>query len=133
MAFEAANVSNKHLLNHLISEYSTLTLLNITEQPSDFHPEDLEAIVNHIKKDLAYEEVIVQEIDKETAEVICETSIFDRLGIISLLDILDTREQWLDTRPSYRNRLEYLNTLQVNDCGSIKSTGAYKKMVLNNF
>ena len=133
MAFEAANVSNKYLLNHLISEYSTVKLLNITDQPTDFSQEELEDIVNYIKKDLAYEEVIVQEIDKETAQVICETSIFDRLGIISLLDILHSQEQWLDTRPSYGNRLEYLNTLRVNDCGSIKSTGAYKKKVLDNF
>ena len=132
LAFEAANIEGRFLLDNLISEYSTATLLSLIDQPESFSPQALEEIAEYLQKDIDYEESTVQEIDKRTANLICETSIFDRFGIIPLLNTLHFQEQWRDTRPSYSDRLDYLNTLNIADCGGIKATGAYKKMVLEN-
>ena len=132
LAFEAANIEGRFLLNNLISEYSTATLLSIIDQPDAFSSQALTEIAEYLKEDIVYETSTVQEIDKQTAKLICETSIFDRFGIIPLLNILHFQEQWRDTRPSYSDRLDYLNTLNVTDCGATKATGAYKKMVLEN-
>jgi len=133
MAFEAINISEDFLLNSLIREYGITNLLNLTDQPDSFSPLALAEIVEFIQKNLNYETSVVQEIDELTAQLICETSVFDRFGIIPILDAIDFREQWRDTRPSYSDRLEYINSLRVERCGEIKSTGAYKKFVLEMF
>ncbi len=132
MAFEAINISEDFLLNTLIREYSISTLLSLADQPESFSPLVLTEIVEFIQRDLVYETSIVQEIDGLTAQLICETSVFNRFGIIPILDVIDFREQWRDTRPSYSDRLEYINSLRIDRCGEIKSTGAYKKFVLEN-
>ena len=132
MAFEAINVSEDFLLNSLIREYGITNLLNLTDQPESFSPLALAEIVDFIQKNLSYETSVVQEIDGLAAQLICETSIFDRFGIIPILDAIDFREQWRETRPSYSDRLEYIYSLRVERCGEIKSTGAYKKFVLEN-
>ena len=60
--------------------------------------------------------------------------IFDRFGIQPILEILaaSSNEQYRDTRPSYANRVQYISELNVDNCGTIKSTGLYEKMVLQN-
>ena len=113
LAFEAANIEGRFLLDNLISEYSTATLLSLIDQPDTFSPQALEEIAEYLQKDIVYEESTVQEIDRRTATLICETSIFDRFGIIPILDILHFQEQWRDTRPSYSDRVDYLNTLNT--------------------
>ena len=132
MAFEGINISEEFLLNSLIREYSISTLLSLTDQPEAFSPLAFTEIVDFIRKELIYDSSIVQEIDGLTAQLICETSVFNRFGIIPILDVIDFREQWRETRPSYSDRLEYINALRVDRCGEIKSTGAYKKFVLEN-
>lgn len=132
MAFEAINVSENFLLNSLIREYNISTLLSLTDHPDSFSPLALTEIAEFIQKDLAYETSVVKEIDELAAQLICETSVFNRFGIIPILDIINYREQWRDSRPSYSDRLEYINSLRIDKCGEIKSTGAYKKNVLEN-
>ena len=132
MCFEAVNVSEDFLLNNLINEYSTTTLLNLIEQPTSFSSEAFRELAIYLKKEIAYEATVVQEIDQLTAQLICETSVFDRFGIIPILNVIDAREQWRDTRPSYADRLNYINSLRIEDCGAVKTTGAYKKLVLDN-
>lgn len=133
LAFEAINVDNHFLLENLSNKYGVGTLISLADNPELYSPMALEEIIDFLKKDIEYEATIVQEIDEATAQLICESSIFDRLGIIPLLDILHSREQWRDTRPSYADRLEFLDNLRIENCGEVKSTGAYQRMVLDNF
>lgn len=132
MAFEAINISEDFLLNSLIREYSIATILSLVDHPDAFSPLVLVEIIEFIQEDLVYETSVVREIDGLVAELICETSVFNRFGIIPILDVINFREQWRDTRPSYSGRLEYINSLRIDDCGEVKSTGAYKKFVLEN-
>lgn len=132
MAFEAINISEDFLLKSLIREYNIATILSLVDQPASFSPLALAEIAEFIQKDLIYESSVVREIDELAAQLICETSIFNRFGIIPILDVINFREQWRDTRPSYSDRLEYINSLRIEDCGAVKSTGAYKKFVLEN-
>lgn len=132
MAFEAINISEDFLLESLIREYNIATILSLVDQPTSFSPLVLTEIVKFIRKDLVYETSVVKEMDELTAQLICETSVFDRFGIIPILNAIDFREQWRDTRPSYSDRLEFINSLRIEDCGTVKSTGGYKKFVLEN-
>ena len=132
MAFEAINVSEQYLIDNMIAEYSTATLLKIIDESETSTNPTLLEIAQSLKRNLTFEDDIIQEIDRKTGELICQTSIFDRFGIVTLLESLASQEQWRDTRPSYANRLEYIKSLNIEGCGDIKSTGLYQKMVLEN-
>lgn len=132
MAFEAANIHDGFLLENLSSKYSASMLLDLVNQPAIFSPAALEEMLAYLKQEIDYEATVVQEIDEAAAHLICGSSIFDRFGIVTLLELLHSREQWRDTRPSYADRLAYLMALRVEGCGDIKATGAYHRMVLDN-
>lgn len=134
MAFEATNISGGYLLDNLIAEFNTNILLDIIESLEPPISPSLLDIAKVLKDDLAFQDDVIKEIDRKTGELICETSIFDRLGIQPILEVLseNAQEQYRDTRPSYANRVEYVNDLNISGCGTIKSTGLYEKMVLKN-
>ena len=132
LAFEAVNVSERYLIDNLIDTYNTETLLDMVENQETSTDPSLLDIVRILKDDLAFQDDVIKEIDRKTGELICETSIFDRFGIQPILEKLTTQEQYRDTRPSYANRVEYISELAINNCGTIKSTGLYEKMVLKN-
>ena len=134
MAFEAINVSERHLIDNLIAEYNTATLFDLLESQETSNNPSLMDIVLLIKNELAFQDDVIKDIDKRTGELICETSIFDRLGIQPILKIMEEQgaEQYRTTRPSYANRSQYVHDLEIDGCGTIKSTGLYEKMVLQN-
>ena len=134
MAFEAINISERYLVNNLIAEYGTATLLDVLDSEEASVDPSLEDIVQLLIEDISFRDSEIREIDQKTGELICETSIFDRFGIQPILEIIssDAQEQYRDTRPSYANRVEYISELPIDGCGTIKSTGLYEKMVLDN-
>jgi len=134
MAFEAINISERYLVNNLIAEYGTATLLDIIEAEEHSTNPSLADIVKLLIEDISFQGEEIREIDQKTGELICETSIFDRFGIQPILEIIssDAQEQYRDTRPSYANRVAYISELPIDGCGTIKSTGLYEKMVLKN-
>ncbi len=134
MAFEAVNISERYLIDNLIAEYSTATLIDIIEAEEESTNPSLSDIVKLLIEDIAFKDDEIKAIDQKTGELICETSIFDRFGIQPILEIIssDAQEQYRDTRPSYANRVEYISELAIDGCGTIKSTGLYEKMVLKN-
>ncbi len=134
MAFEATNISGRYLVDNLLSEFNTTTLLDLIEAKETSTNPSLLDIAKILRDDLAFQDDVIKEIDRRTGELICETSIFDRLGIQPILDVISSnaQEQYRDTRPSYANRVEYVNDLNIEGCGTIKSTGLYEKMVLKN-
>lgn len=132
MAFEATNISGRYLIDNLLSEYKTSTLLDLIEKDQATAATSLLNIVGTLRDELAFQDDIIKEIDRETGALICQTSIFDRFGIQPILEKLSTQEQYRDTRPSYANRLDFITELGIEGCGTIKSTGLYEKMVLKN-
>ena len=132
MAFEATNISGRYLIDNLISEYNTSTLLDLIETEEPTTNTSLLNIAKTLRDDLAFQDDIIKEIDRETGALICQTSIFDRFGIQPILEKLSTQEQYRDTRPSYANRIDFIAELGIEGCGTIKSTGLYEQMVLKN-
>ena len=135
MAFEAIHVSEAYLADELIGAFGTAPLLQLLKkdepQPNEL---TLLELAEHLRFDMNLEDDIVREIDRKTAPLICETSIFDRLGIRSILEKLEQSsvEQYRQSRPSYQNRLAFIDGLPVDDCGSVKSTGLYWELVRKN-
>jgi len=79
MAFEAINISERYLVNNLIAEYGTATLLDILDSEEASVNPSLEDIVQLLIEDISFRDSEIREIDQKTGELICETSIFGTL------------------------------------------------------
>lgn len=135
LAFEASLMNERFLLNRLINEYNTTTLDNILRgiPPTGNEPSLFEVALTI--DDVDFDEDIVEDIDLDAISLICKTSIFDRAGIISILDVLDESDtKWLQTRKSYnfRDQIDYILNVPVDDgnCGTFTSNGGYQKYIL---
>lgn len=137
LTFEATLMHEKYLLNRLINEFNTTTLNNFVQgiPPPPGSP-TLETVA-HMLGELQFDEAMTSEMDEMAVSLICQTSIFDRTGIISILDNLDEADtKWMQTRRSYdyRSQVDYILNLPVatgDDCGNFKSNGSYQRYVLD--
>ncbi|MFK8007522.1 MAG: hypothetical protein AB8H03_14175 [Saprospiraceae bacterium] len=137
LTFEATLMHEKYLLNRLINEFNTTTLNNFVQgippPPGSPTLEDVSMMLGELK----FDETMTSEMDEMVVSLICQTSIFDRTGIISIMDQLDESDtKWMQTRRSYdyRNQVDYILNLPVasgDDCGNFKSNGGYQKYVLD--
>ena len=137
LTFEAILMHEKYLLNRLINEFNTNTLNNLVQGiPPAFGSSTL-LDVSMMLGELKFDETMTSEMDELAVSLICQTSIFDRTGIISIMDLLDEVDtKWMQTRISYdyRNQEDYILNLPIvsgGDCGSFKSNGWYQKYVLD--
>jgi len=128
-------MNEKHLFNRLVNQYNTTTLENLLNGISSNNNPTLMDMTETISN-IEFDSDLVEDIDRRAVSLICRTSIFDRSGIVSLLDLLDEQDtKWLQTRKSYdfRYQLDYILNIPVNsggNCGSVVSTGGYQKYVL---
>lgn len=137
LTFEATLMHEKYLLNRLINEFNTTTLNNfvkgIPPPPGSPTLDDVSMMLG----ELNFDETMTSEMDEMAVSLICQTSIFDRTGIISIMNHLDEADtKWMQTRRSYdyRNQVDYILNLPVatgDDCGNFKSNGGYQKYVLD--
>ena len=137
LAFEATLMNEKFLFNRLINQYNTTTLDDFLNGNTSNNGPTLLDIAQTISN-IEFDQDVVEDIDRRAISLICKTSIFDRTGIISVLDLLDeTDTKWLQTRKSYdfRNQLDFIMNLPVNsegDCGTFVTNGGYQKYVLDS-
>ena len=137
LTFEAVLMNERYLLNRMINEFNTTTLNNfvvgIPTPPGSPTMVEVATMLGEIE----FDEEMTFEIDEQVVSLICKTSLFDRTGIVSIMDLLDPEHtKWMQTRKSYdyRNQLDYIINLPVetgNDCGDIKALGGYQKYVLD--
>lgn len=137
LTFEATLMHEKYLLNRLINEFNTTSLNNFVQGiPPPPNSPTLQDVANMLGE-LNFDEAMTSEMDEIAVSLICQTSIFDRTGIISIMDQLDEADtKWMQTRRSYdyRSQLDYILNLPVtsgDDCGEFKSNGGYQKYVLD--
>ena len=134
LAFEASLMNEKLLLNRLISEYNTTKLEEIVKRVPTDDGTDSQAIALSLK-DLDFNEEDVLEVDFYTADLICQTSIYDRKGIISILDRLENEPNftWLQNRFfDSASRKDFVESVvNANNCGSLKTNGGYLRYILN--
>ncbi|MFK7935594.1 MAG: M48 family metalloprotease [Saprospiraceae bacterium] len=131
MAFESQLMDSRQLLNRLITEYSSVALDHLIEQRS--YPNAVTAnIIASELPSLIFDEGAVAEVDELSVAEICTTSIFDRLGVVEIIED-GAVENWLDTK-NYAGRAVIVPQLQeaeLTDCGVVKSNGTYRRFVLN--
>ncbi len=132
MCFEAILVNDKFLLDRLINEFSTTTIFKIANDspaPQGTTPGSIAEMIDQLE----FDPESVRHIDERTAELICDISVMDRMGILPLLLQDDGMLQWLQTRPSYGGRISYVleGLSNPGDCGSFRSNGSYQQMVLD--
>ncbi|MFT6320147.1 MAG: hypothetical protein ACJAT4_001069 [Granulosicoccus sp.] len=137
LTFEATLMHKKYLLNRLINEFNTTTLNNFVQGiPPPLGSPTLRD-VSIMLGELKFDETMTSEMDEIAVSQICQTSIFDRTGIISIMDYLDEADtKWMQTRRSYdyRNQIDYILNLPValgDDCGAFRSNGGYQKYILD--
>lgn len=128
LAFEASLMNERYLLNRLIAEYNTLTLVELANELESQEGVTIEEIIDLIPR-LEFQPELIQIIDEKVGDLICESSSMDRKGIIP---VLGKSIDWLKYRPSYGNRLITIENLTESDkCGSFTTNGNYKKQVLD--
>ena len=134
LAFEASLMNEKLLLNRLISEYNTTKLQEVIKQAPTDDGTDSRTIALSLK-DLDFNEEDVLETDYITADLICQTSIFDRKGIIPILNRLESNPNfiWLENRYfDNASRKDFVeNVIDPNNCGSLKTNGGYQRYILD--
>ena len=87
--------------------------------------------------EIEFDEEMTSETDEKVVSLICQTSIFDRTGIVTIMENLEVDEtKWMQTRRSYdyRSQIDYISNLPVssgNDCGNFRSNGGYQKYILD--
>lgn len=134
MAFEAALVDKRFLLNQLISEYNTRVLLDFIRGKSTTRGLTASEMARTLAN-LEYDPDIVAATDLASANLICKSSIYDRFGLLSLLDKVGSQDHWIRTRPLYAGRTNRENLLLLPlegdvDCGELRSNGGYRQYVL---
>lgn len=137
LTFEALLMHERYVLNRLINEFNTTTLNNfvvgVLPPPGSPTLNDVATMLG----DIVYDEEMTREIDEKTVALICKSSIFDRTGIISIMENLDPEyTKWMQTRLTYdyRNQLDFILNLPVDtsgDCGNFRSNGGYRQYVLD--
>lgn len=131
MAFESQMMNSRQLLNRLITEYSAIALdhlINRTPYPNNVTTN----IIASELPNLVYSEESVAEVDGLAVDEICNTSIFDRLGVVEIIEDGDVTT-WLDNK-NYAARKDIVPLLGEGDfenCGVVKSNGTYQQFVLN--
>ena len=135
LAFEAVLMDGKFLLNRLIPEHNTGKLENIARSipvadGTDAH--DLAMTLSNLDID----ENDVLEVDNLVADLICNSSLFDRKGIVPILERLqnDDHFPWLDNRfYDSTSRIDYiLNVIDEGEnCGDFIKNGGYQRYVLD--
>lgn len=136
MAFEAILMNNRLLLNRLVTQYSPTLLVDFSNgaiAPNGTTGEDLAFVISN----LPFEEEDVLEVDNGVAPLICNSSLFARDGILTIMAQIQDSEQWFTNRPSYTGRAAYIVNEVIEsgeDCQSnnrIRTNGGYRRYVLD--
>lgn len=135
LTFEAMLMNDNLLFNRLISEHNTKKLSNIGKRiPNDDGTSAF--TLGQTLRDLIFESSDVMAVDALTADQICTSSIFDRTGIISILDRLqnDATFKWLENRyydsPTRRDYIDGVLS-PAGNCGDFIQNGGYERYVLS--
>ena len=133
LAFEASLMHEDFLLKRLVREYNAITLRNVVSGSAPANSTTLDIIAEELPM-LVFETETVESIDRETVKTICQTSVYNRVGIAPFILNSDNEEAaWLAARKSYNGRAEHLQSIEIDggfDCGNFKGDGQYAKFVL---
>jgi predicted Zn-dependent protease len=135
LAFEAVLMNDRTLLDRLISEHNTTKLSNIGKRIPNGDGTNAFTLAQTLRN-LEFDDSEVMHTDALAADQICKSSIFNRLGVISILDRLqhDGAFRWLETRYyDSATRKDYIQTVlnPEGTCGDFIQNGGYERYVLD--
>lgn len=134
LAFEANIMQEDFLLKRMVREYNAITLRNLISGSAPANSTTLDIIAEELPT-LDFETETVESIDRATLETICQTSVYDRVGIAPfLLNPDNDSAAWLTTRRTYNGRIQHLQVIEIEgdfDCGEFKGDGLYGEFVLD--
>ncbi len=134
LTFEANLMHKSHLLDALKAEYNSLTLINLIEGRATASGVTISDVASRLPN-LKFSGQVVRDVDRETVDAICNTSILKPSGILpSLFNPVFQNAKWLQSRPSYSNRPNTIQGFTENnaaDCGGNIGSGNYQRYVLN--
>jgi len=136
LAFEANLMNEGTLLNRLISEINTSSLIDIINGNPSPGGEQGQSMVQ-ILSTLEFNSDEIWSNDETTTATICSTSKWDRKGIVPLLESVDNSFEWFTYRPSYPSREQFILNMDVDtdaECGIVQTnfqTGGYQRYVLD--
>lgn len=131
LTFEAALMDGRYVLNRLIMEYDALTLSNLINRQFPANNVSFDIIANDFPN-LDFDTDAVVSTDAITLNEICETSVFDKKGIVSIIENVEEAD-WLSTT-SFDGRESILGEITVQNperCGESRTNGSYRKYVLD--
>ncbi|RMG81661.1 MAG: hypothetical protein D6714_12610 [Bacteroidetes bacterium] len=133
LCFESVLMNDRYLLTRLVEEYNSLTLVNLIQGNATANQVSA-GIISADLVNLIFGSDVVREVDARAVADVCETSVFEKQGIVPLLNTYHSGEvDWLRTRETYTSRatnIALIGSENGQTCGSVRSTGKYKKMVL---
>lgn len=134
LSFEGILMNDRYLLTRMIEEYNSLTLINILQGKATA-TEISKKIVAEELPTLVFDSNIVRDLDSKAVQDICESSIFERQGIVPLLNNYSKNEvDWLRTRETYSARADEIPFYSTENgliCGEVRNTGKYQQYVLD--
>ncbi|MFK7806836.1 MAG: M48 family metalloprotease [Saprospiraceae bacterium] len=134
LSFEANLVHERLLLERLLSSFNSVKLSNMIARDLGPDNSDVRAVSRTLRQ-MNFDTDEVFSNDRNTVHSICETSQWDRSGLLSILNKLERENGWLAYRPSCSNRAEWLLDFEVVDCGTLRSNNnlgeGYRAFVLD--
>jgi len=131
LSFEATVMNEGHLLSQWVAEYNSLTINNLIEgndQPDPLTSEELAQAMTSF----AFNSEVVEKVDKASIENTCSTSILSPLGLVPFLENLEFNgSKWLQTRPSYDGRTQFMPEMASAGCIGRQQGDNYQRFVLN--
>ena len=130
LAFEALLMNERYLLNRLVTQYNPALLVDFSNgaiAPNGETGADIADVIS----DLPFEDEDVLELDNLVAPLICESSLFARDGILTLMSNIADEEGWFENRPNYAGRPAHIVN-EVDDCEGvrIRTNGGYSRYIL---
>jgi hypothetical protein len=135
LSFEANLMNEGRLLETLVSEINANRLDEMIRR--NFEPYNQEVIqLTKTLSSLVFNPDDIEANDQKTMNAICNTSQWNRFGLIPLLEHFDTNVEWFNYRSSYGNRIEWLLNIEPEDnCGNLRTNNpagiGYKRYVLD--
>lgn len=134
LALELTRMQGRFLFYKFIESFNTNTVLDFIETGQtnrDISGEDFLATI----MTAIYDPEFLQQLDIQTLNHICRSSLFDPAAILTLeAHFQDNFDEWI-ARKSYSGRANYLiNNLEAmaDDCGTRGDEGDYQYYILDN-
>jgi len=138
LSFEAQLMNERFLLNRLIQDYNSITLMNVMNDPGALANQITAEIITNELDEIIFDPEVTIGLDEVTASHICESSLYDNKGLATVLERINSstvsNSPWLKSRTSYTNRISTIINSHAApglSCGDYRTDGSYQIKVID--